>query len=85
MNATITAESLGSEEFRRAHGVQGKISAEGVALVLVPAMTTLRDQVMAKHGFAQRIRVGAAGELGTILRPHQPPGRAGPVPRAAPP
>lgn len=37
---------------------------KGVALVLVPAMTRLRDQAMAKHRFARRIGVGAAGGLG---------------------
>ena len=37
----------------------------GVAYVLMPAMTGLRDQVMAERRFAKRIRVGAAGGLGT--------------------
>jgi trans-AT polyketide synthase/acyltransferase/oxidoreductase domain-containing protein len=35
-----------------------------VALTVVPAMATLRDELMAAHGYAKRIRVGASGGLG---------------------
>jgi trans-AT polyketide synthase/acyltransferase/oxidoreductase domain-containing protein len=38
---------------------------KGVSLALIPTMIRLRDQAMEKHRFAARIRVGAAGGLGT--------------------
>jgi trans-AT polyketide synthase/acyltransferase/oxidoreductase domain-containing protein len=37
----------------------------GVALVLLPAMRRLRDDMQARFGYAQPIRVGAAGGLGS--------------------
>jgi trans-AT polyketide synthase/acyltransferase/oxidoreductase domain-containing protein len=37
----------------------------GVASAIVPAIQALRQQVMARHGFAEPIRVGCAGGLGT--------------------
>jgi trans-AT polyketide synthase/acyltransferase/oxidoreductase domain-containing protein len=37
----------------------------GVALVLLPAMLALRDELMREHRYAKQIRVGAAGGLGT--------------------
>jgi trans-AT polyketide synthase, acyltransferase and oxidoreductase domains len=37
----------------------------GVCLVLLPAMLTLRDELVRNHRYAKRIRVGAAGGLGT--------------------
>ncbi|MGM1064878.1 ACP S-malonyltransferase [Saccharothrix sp. Mg75] len=37
----------------------------GVALALLPAMCRLRDEVMAEHRYARRVRVGAAGGLGS--------------------
>ena len=38
---------------------------QGVLSVLMPAMTGLRDQFMKRYRYAKRIRVGAAGGLGT--------------------
>ncbi len=38
---------------------------QGVASVLLPAMMLLRDRMMAEHGYATRLRVGAAGGIGT--------------------
>jgi trans-AT polyketide synthase/acyltransferase/oxidoreductase domain-containing protein len=38
---------------------------QGVALVLLPAMLLLRDELMRRYGYAGRIRVGAAGGIGT--------------------
>lgn len=37
----------------------------GVALTLIPVMTRLRDEIMERHRYHQRIRVGASGGLGT--------------------
>jgi trans-AT polyketide synthase/acyltransferase/oxidoreductase domain-containing protein len=37
----------------------------GVAYVLMPAMRAMRSQMMERHRFAKRIRVGAAGGIGT--------------------
>ncbi|MDQ2583623.1 ACP S-malonyltransferase [Saccharothrix yanglingensis] len=37
----------------------------GVALTLLPAMCRLRDEVMAEQRYARRVRVGAAGGLGS--------------------
>lgn len=37
----------------------------GVAFALLPAIMMLRDQMMEKHGYRKRIRVGAAGGIGT--------------------
>jgi len=37
----------------------------GVALILLPSMLRLRDEVAARHGYPGPIRVGAAGGLGT--------------------
>lgn len=37
----------------------------GVASTLLPTMIRLRDQVVREHGYAQEIRVGAAGGIGT--------------------
>ena len=37
----------------------------GVAYVLMPVITGIRDQLMAAHRFTKRIRVGAAGGIGT--------------------
>ncbi|WNG38929.1 ACP S-malonyltransferase [Archangium violaceum] len=38
---------------------------QGVASALLPAMMTLREQMMGEHGYKTRIRVGAAGGIGT--------------------
>ncbi|WP_171443792.1 ACP S-malonyltransferase [Myxococcus xanthus] len=38
---------------------------QGVASALLPAMGALRERMMAEHGYATRIRVGAAGGIGT--------------------
>jgi trans-AT polyketide synthase/acyltransferase/oxidoreductase domain-containing protein len=38
---------------------------QGVASALVPAMIALRDEMMARYGYRKRIRVGAAGGIGT--------------------
>ena len=38
---------------------------QGVASVLMPAMILLRDELMTRHGYAKRVRVGAAGGIGT--------------------
>ncbi len=37
----------------------------GVALVLLPSMLRLRDEITRRHGYPKPIRVGAAGGLGT--------------------
>jgi trans-AT polyketide synthase/acyltransferase/oxidoreductase domain-containing protein len=37
----------------------------GNASVLMPAITKLRDEMMAKHGYRKLVRVGAAGGIGT--------------------
>jgi trans-AT polyketide synthase/acyltransferase/oxidoreductase domain-containing protein len=37
----------------------------GVAYALMPAMLRLRDDMMAMHRYAKRIRIGAAGGIGT--------------------
>lgn len=37
----------------------------GVALVLLPAMLALRDEVVREHRYVKRVRIGAAGGLGT--------------------
>nr|ASV46809.1 acyl-carrier-protein [uncultured bacterium]ASV47021.1 hypothetical protein [uncultured bacterium] len=37
----------------------------GVALTLIPVMTRLRDQMMERHRYHDRIRVGASGGLGS--------------------
>lgn len=38
---------------------------QGVAYVLMPAMLRLRDRIMAEAGYAESIRVGAAGGIGS--------------------
>ena len=38
---------------------------QGVALALMPAMFRLRDDLMARHRYHRKIRVGAAGGIGT--------------------
>lgn len=37
----------------------------GVAYVLMPAMLKLREEMQRKHGYQKRVRVGAAGGIGT--------------------
>lgn len=37
----------------------------GVAYALMPAMIALRDRMMKEYGYKQRVRVGAAGGIGT--------------------
>lgn len=37
----------------------------GVAYALMPAMLQLRDEIMSRHAYATRIRIGAAGGIGT--------------------
>ena len=37
----------------------------GVAYALMPAMITLRDAMMKKHRYAKKVRIGAAGGIGT--------------------
>jgi trans-AT polyketide synthase, acyltransferase and oxidoreductase domains len=38
---------------------------QGVAFALLPAMLAQRDEAMARHRYRERIRVGAAGGIGT--------------------
>jgi len=38
---------------------------QGVASVLMPSLIRLRDEMMAKHRYARKIRMGAAGGIGT--------------------
>ncbi|WP_242589560.1 ACP S-malonyltransferase [Corallococcus macrosporus] len=38
---------------------------QGVAYALTPAIIRLRDRMMAQYGYAKRVRVGAAGGIGT--------------------
>jgi trans-AT polyketide synthase/acyltransferase/oxidoreductase domain-containing protein len=38
---------------------------QGVAYTLIPAMITLRDEMMEKYGYSKKVRVGAAGGIGT--------------------
>jgi trans-AT polyketide synthase/acyltransferase/oxidoreductase domain-containing protein len=38
---------------------------QGVAYALIPAMLHLREQMMSRHGYRKRIRVGAAGGIGS--------------------
>ncbi|MFF2651024.1 ACP S-malonyltransferase [Streptomyces sp. NPDC058045] len=38
---------------------------QGVAFALLPAIRRLRDTVTAEHGYRQRVRLGAAGGIGT--------------------
>lgn len=38
---------------------------QGVAYALTPAIIRLRDRMMTQHGYAKRVRVGAAGGIGT--------------------
>jgi trans-AT polyketide synthase/acyltransferase/oxidoreductase domain-containing protein len=38
---------------------------QGVAYVLTPTIMALRDEMMVKYGYHKRIRVGAAGGIGT--------------------
>lgn len=40
-------------------------SDAGVALALLPVMTRLRDEAMARHRYPDRVRIGASGGLGT--------------------
>jgi trans-AT polyketide synthase/acyltransferase/oxidoreductase domain-containing protein len=37
----------------------------GVAYTLMPALRRLRDDLAAEHGYRQRVRIGAAGGIGT--------------------
>ncbi|HTN86198.1 MAG TPA: PfaD family polyunsaturated fatty acid/polyketide biosynthesis protein [Sorangium sp.] len=47
-----------------AHADSGGPTDMGITAVLMPAMARLRDDMMARSGYARRIRVGAAGGLG---------------------
>ncbi len=38
---------------------------QAVAFALLPAIIRLRDEMMAKYGYAKKVRVGAAGGIGT--------------------
>lgn len=38
---------------------------QGIMMILVPAMIRLRDEMTRKHGYTRKIRVGAAGGIGT--------------------
>ncbi|WP_338551796.1 ACP S-malonyltransferase [Paenibacillus sp. KS-LC4] len=38
---------------------------QGVSSVLLPSIVRLRDEVMAKYGYKKKIRIGAAGGIGT--------------------
>jgi trans-AT polyketide synthase/acyltransferase/oxidoreductase domain-containing protein len=40
---------------------------QGVAYALMPSMLLLRDEMMAKHRYDRRIKIGAAGGIGTPL------------------
>ncbi|HSP79094.1 MAG TPA: PfaD family polyunsaturated fatty acid/polyketide biosynthesis protein, partial [Myxococcaceae bacterium] len=72
----VRAGHLTSEEARLAREVpmaedicvesdSGGHTDQGVAGALLPSMMMLRDRMMAEHGFKTRIRVGAAGGIGT--------------------
>ncbi|MBW4720369.1 PfaD family polyunsaturated fatty acid/polyketide biosynthesis protein [Saccharothrix sp. SC076] len=74
--ALVRDGALSREEARAAERlpVAGDLCAEAdsaghtdarSALTLVPDLALLRDRVAAEHGYAKRIRVGAAGGLGT--------------------
>src|SRR5580704_3030352 len=43
----------------------GGHTERGVAHVLMPVMLSLRDEMMARHGYRETIHVGAAGGIGT--------------------
>ncbi|CAN94301.1 putative acyltransferase/oxidoreductase [Sorangium cellulosum So ce56] len=49
---TVTADCAGSSD-------------HGAAAVLLPTMIRLRDEAVKQHGYAQTIRIGAAGGIGT--------------------
>ncbi|MEC0405497.1 ACP S-malonyltransferase [Bacillus velezensis] len=38
---------------------------QGIPYTLMPAMIRLRDRMMEKHGYAKKVRIGAAGGIGT--------------------
>lgn len=70
-NGRLTAEEA---ELGRHVPVAGDVCVEadsgghtdgGVAYALMPAMLRLRDDMMARHRYQKRIRVGAAGGIGT--------------------
>ncbi len=72
----VAAGRLTSQEAElgRSIPVAGEICVEadagghtdrGVAYALMPAMLQLRDAMMARHAYRKRIRVGAAGGIGT--------------------
>lgn len=43
----------------------GGYTDHGVAYALMPAMIRLRDEMMKKYGYAKKVRIGAAGGIGT--------------------
>ena len=61
-------------ELGRSVPVSGEICVEadagghtdqGVAYAIMPAMLLLRDEMMSRHGYGRRIRIGAAGGIGS--------------------
>ncbi len=63
-------EAQMSEQIPMAHDIcveadSGGHTDQGVAYALMPAMLKLRDQMMEQYKYAQAIRLGAAGGIGT--------------------
>ncbi|WP_309896266.1 ACP S-malonyltransferase [Archangium sp.] len=76
LEALVRAGKLSAEEARLARGIplaedicvesdSGGHTDQGVASALLPTMMALREQLMAEHGYPTRLRVGAAGGIGT--------------------
>jgi trans-AT polyketide synthase, acyltransferase and oxidoreductase domains len=76
LDALVQRGKVSAEEARLAREIpmagdicveadSGGHTDQGVASALLPAMMTLREQMMAEHGYATRLRVGAAGGIGT--------------------
>jgi trans-AT polyketide synthase/acyltransferase/oxidoreductase domain-containing protein len=76
LEALVSAGKVSAEEARLAHGIplagdicvesdSGGHTDQGVASALLPAMMALREQMMAEHRYPERLRVGAAGGIGT--------------------
>ncbi|NVJ08045.1 ACP S-malonyltransferase [Myxococcus sp. AM001] len=76
LEALVRAGRVSEEEARLARSMpmaedlcvesdSGGHTDQGVASALLPAVGLLRERMMAEHGYATRIRVGAAGGIGT--------------------
>ncbi|MBB5862366.1 PfaD family polyunsaturated fatty acid/polyketide biosynthesis protein [Xanthomonas arboricola] len=76
VRALVAAGRLTAEEAEIGAGIpmsedicvesdSGGHTDQGVAFALLPAMFALRDAAMKEHGYRRRIRVGAAGGIGT--------------------